>query len=58
MGCLKLYIDQEPRLRLAYSKKAQKPSKNTLSYYPFGLQQQFIQILNSILGDNAGSFSF
>ncbi len=40
MGCLKLHIDQEPTLSLAYRKKAQKLLKNTLSYYPFGLQQK------------------
>ncbi len=40
MGCLQLHIDNEQTLRLAYSKKVQKPLKNTLSYYPFGLQQK------------------
>jgi len=40
LGCLKLHIENDPRLRLAYSKKEVKPIKNTLSYYPFGLQQK------------------
>jgi len=40
LGCLKLHIDNEPTLRLAYSKKVQKPLKITLSYYPFGLLQK------------------
>jgi len=40
MGCLQLHIGNEPILRLAYSKKVQKPIKNRGSYYPFGLQQK------------------
>ncbi len=40
MGCLKLHIEKESSLRVTYSKKGQKLSKNTGSYYPFGLQQK------------------
>ncbi len=40
MGCLKLHIETEPILRLAYSKKEQKSSKKMGSYYPFGLKHK------------------
>ena len=40
MGCSKLHIENEPTLILVYSKKVQKLLKISLSYYPFGLQQQ------------------
>lgn len=38
MGCFKLHIDTEPTIRLAYSKKVQKPLKISLSYYPYDLK--------------------
>jgi len=40
LGCLKLHIENKPTIRLAYSKKEEKPIKNRGSYYPFGLQQK------------------
>ncbi|MDH7448035.1 RHS repeat domain-containing protein [Aquimarina sp. 2201CG14-23] len=40
MGCLKLHIDTEPILSVAYRKKGQKVSKNRGSYYPFGLEHK------------------
>jgi len=36
VGCLKLHIESEPILRLAYSKKGQKPLKKVGWFYPFG----------------------
>lgn len=59
MGCLKLHIDQEPRLTVAYSKKAQKPLKNTLSYYPFGLQHKgYNDAVSGNVNHIANRFSF
>ena len=52
MGCLKLHINREPELRLAYSKKAQKPSKKRGSYYPFGLQHKGY---NNVISANGNS---
>jgi len=54
LGCLQLHIDQEPTLRVAYSKKGQKLLKNTLSYYPFGLQQKGY---NNTVSANANSMA-
>ncbi len=54
MGCLKLHIDQEPRLIVAYSKKGQKLLKNTLSYYPFGIVQKGY---NNTITSNANSMA-
>jgi len=59
MGCFKLHIESEPRLRLAYSKKAQKPIKNTLNYYPFGLQQKgYNNVISSNSNSSANKFQF
>ena len=38
MECIKLHIDTEPTLSVAYQKKGQKVSKIRGSYYPFSLQ--------------------
>lgn len=40
MGCLKLHIETEPILSVAYRKKGQKVLKKRGSYYPFGLQHK------------------
>ena len=52
MGCYKLHIENEPTLSVAYRKKAQKLLKNTLSYYPFGLQQKGY---NDVISSNVNS---
>lgn len=52
MGCLKLHIENELRLSLAYSKKEVKPLKNRGSYYPFGLQQKGYN--NNVSANNNG----
>lgn len=52
MGCLKLHIESEPILRLAYSKKEQKPSKKVGWYYPFGLKHKGY---NNVVSSNGNS---
>lgn len=59
MGCLQLHIKNEPRLSLAYSKKVQKPLKISVSYYPFGLQQQgYNDVVTSNSNSMAEKFAF
>jgi len=40
MGCLPLHIENESPLRVAYSKKMEKPLKKVVDYYPFGLKHK------------------
>ena len=40
MECIKLHINTEPTLSVAYRKKVQKVPKIRGSYYPFGLQHE------------------
>jgi len=59
MGCLQLHIGNEPILRLAYSKKVQKPIKNRGSYYPFGLQQKgYNDALSGNVNHTANRFGY
>lgn len=59
MGCLKLHIESEPRLKLIHSKKVQKPSKKTSNYYPFGLKQKgYNNTISSNGNDLAQAYKF
>jgi len=40
MGCFRLHTESESTLRVAYSKKLEKPLKKTVHYYPFGLKMK------------------
>ncbi len=49
MGCFRLHIESESNLRVAYSKKMEKPLKKTVHYYPFGLQHKgYNNIVNGV----------
>lgn len=56
MECPKLHIDSSSTLRVIHSKKAQKPLKKTLDYYPFGLKQKGYN--NTIQGGNSLAQNF
>ena len=55
MGCLKLHIEEEPTLRLAYSKKEVKPLKKVGRFYPFGLK---IKGVNNVVVGTQNNYKY